>query len=190
MIDVLGVTPSAGVGPLPMMTSGEIAFLARHLRPTDRVWEFGSGGSTLWLANRVKSVTSVEHDRGYASDLLATMDLIETRGDISLLYVPPSSSYTEGTLDDGDYGSFRGYVSTYNGRNIDVVLFDGRARKSCAWWVAECAEFGPTPEMRFFLHDVDREDYAPIYTDEPGRPARFKMVERVDNLALLAAVLS
>ncbi|HKO93603.1 MAG TPA: hypothetical protein VJU61_20760, partial [Polyangiaceae bacterium] len=37
-------------------------WLARQLRPHLRVFEWGSGGSTLFLARRVAELVSVEHD--------------------------------------------------------------------------------------------------------------------------------
>lgn len=52
--------------------------LQRVIRPDFVVWEIGAGYSTLWLANRVKSLTSVEaskewHDR--LSGIIATEQL-------------------------------------------------------------------------------------------------------------------
>ena len=43
------------------------AFL--RLRPDARIFEWGSGASTLWLAERAGSVHSVEHHAGWAADL-------------------------------------------------------------------------------------------------------------------------
>jgi len=163
----------------PMMTDEEIAFLDAGLKPSDRVWEWGAGGSTLWLAARVKQVTAVEHQRTFAADVIQAAP-----SNVSLLYCPPEFPYAEGTEDDGDLETFRSYVGAYTGELIDVVVIDGRARLWCARQVAENAAFGPHPEMRFYLHDADRSAYRRIWEDDPKLwgDGWFSPVERVGNL--------
>jgi predicted O-methyltransferase YrrM len=46
----------------PWMNAGAVEFLGRLLRPEWHVLEHGSGGSTLWLAERVAQVTAVENN--------------------------------------------------------------------------------------------------------------------------------
>ena len=45
-----------------------------YLKPTIDVLEYGSGGSTLWLQERVHSVVSVEHDRVWYRALKKKVD--------------------------------------------------------------------------------------------------------------------
>lgn len=45
---------------LPWFSYGAIDFLAKYLKPDMAVCEYGSGGSTLFFARRVKSVFSIE----------------------------------------------------------------------------------------------------------------------------------
>jgi hypothetical protein len=47
---------------LPWWSYGAIDWVGRFLRPTHRVFEYGSGGSSLFLARRAGSVLSVESD--------------------------------------------------------------------------------------------------------------------------------
>ncbi|MEA2488493.1 MAG: hypothetical protein QOH21_285, partial [Acidobacteriota bacterium] len=47
---------------LPWMTFGAIDFLDGYLQPGMRVFEYGSGGSTLFYLRHGASVVSVEHD--------------------------------------------------------------------------------------------------------------------------------
>ncbi len=143
--------------PKPWMTAEEIDLLARTVRPWHRVWEWGSGGSTLWLASRCKAVTSVEHNATYAARAV-----LNAPRNVSVLYVPPDGPYEEGGVDDGDLTTFRDYVESPRGTS-DVYLIDGRARVACAQWIRERAPFGPTDETRVFLHDAGREQYAPIF---------------------------
>lgn len=55
---------------LPWFSYGAIDFLESHLRPDMTVYEYGSGGSTLFFARRTATVVSVEND----ADWLAAVD--------------------------------------------------------------------------------------------------------------------
>lgn len=48
--------------PVPWMHTSAVSYLEEILRPDFRVLEHGCGGSTLWFAERVAAVVSVEHD--------------------------------------------------------------------------------------------------------------------------------
>lgn len=48
---------------LPWFSYAAIDFLNQYLQPDMRVCEYGSGGSTLFFARRVKSVISIEDNR-------------------------------------------------------------------------------------------------------------------------------
>ncbi len=52
---------------LPVMFNNmdEVKFLLSHLKVTDSVLEWGSGGSTLELAKHVNRVVSIEHDKNW-----------------------------------------------------------------------------------------------------------------------------
>ena len=50
------------VQPLPWLSPEAVAFLESLLQPDFEVLEHGSGGSTLWFAERVKQVTAYEED--------------------------------------------------------------------------------------------------------------------------------
>ncbi len=159
--------------PQPWMTQEEIDLLARTVRPWHRVWEWGSGGSTLWLASRCKAVTSVEHNAFYAARAV-----MNAPRNVSVLYVPPDGPYEEGGLDDGDLTSFRSYVETAN-YNSDVYVVDGRARTECCKYVRERALVGPSDKTLIFVHDFSR--YVEFFDGYP----LLEVVERAGELALL-----
>jgi predicted O-methyltransferase YrrM len=48
--------------PIPWLSPDAVTFLASILEPDYSVIEHGSGGSTLWFAQRVKKVRAVEND--------------------------------------------------------------------------------------------------------------------------------
>jgi Dimethyladenosine transferase (rRNA methylation) len=99
-------------------TERVIAFLAE--RPKARIFEYGSGASTVWLARRGLEVTSVEHDEQWANAL-----------------APRLSSYQNVTLlraqlRTGRIASEQPYVKTIRGTGLyDMIVVDGRERAAC-----------------------------------------------------------
>src|ERR1019366_5189008 len=47
----------------PWWTQPAIAYVALLIRPNDMGFEWGSGGSTVWLVSRGVKITSIEHDQ-------------------------------------------------------------------------------------------------------------------------------
>ncbi|MCL4860213.1 MAG: hypothetical protein KJZ93_12435 [Caldilineaceae bacterium] len=101
--------------PLPWYTYGAISFLEKRVKPHMRIFEYGSGNSTLWWSTRVVSVTSVEHD-------LAWFDYVKKK-------IPSNVEYRYCELVDG--GQYCRVVSEYKNR-FDVIVIDGRDRINCA----------------------------------------------------------
>jgi predicted O-methyltransferase YrrM len=104
-------------------------------RPDARVFEFGSGASTVWLARRAAEVTSVEHDAEWFA-LLAPR--LRDVGNVDYRLVEPDP------VDAPEHG-YRSMKSGYRGRTFgayarsiadgegpfDLVVVDGRARAAC-----------------------------------------------------------
>jgi protein-L-isoaspartate O-methyltransferase len=100
-------------------------------RPDARVFEYGAGASTAWLAKRAGQIDSVEHDAEfveYVKELLA-----DTPG-VKLHAVPPTKATAETTIRSQRHGhldlDFGDYVGTIDqvGGPFDLVVVDGRAR--------------------------------------------------------------
>jgi hypothetical protein len=107
------------------------AFLAS--RPAARVFEWGSGASTVWLSRRAGSVTSVEHDPWWASVVEPVLP-----PNASVRVVPPVPA--EGVVGEalsekpGFAGlDFAPYVDALDATSgeFDLVVVDGRARNAC-----------------------------------------------------------
>lgn len=98
-----------------------------------RVFEYGSGASTIWLSRRVEEVHSVEHHQEFG-EMMA--EELSTYGNVSLRIVPPvaSSSPLVGSQKEGHAGlDFTDYVDAIDalpGR-FDLIVIDGRAREAC-----------------------------------------------------------
>lgn len=58
---------SVGVSsiPIPWFTYPFIDFIKERLNSEMNVLEFGSGNSTLWFAEKVKNITSIEHNKAW-----------------------------------------------------------------------------------------------------------------------------
>ena len=102
-------------------------------RSSPRVFEYGSGASTIWLARRAASVTSIEHDRpwhGVVSKRLAAhknaaVKLIEADADPVPGYLSEKPGW-QGR-------SFQRYASAIDDESghFDLIVVDGRARGAC-----------------------------------------------------------
>ena len=126
---------------VPWWTYGAIdaveGWLADRERPV-RAFEWGSGASTLWLAQRVDRIDSVEHHRGFGdmiADELATRD--DRRATHAVLHVvepEPSAAPLIGSRKEGmgglDFAGYVGHVDAVGGE-FDLIVVDGRAREAC-----------------------------------------------------------
>jgi hypothetical protein len=108
------------------------AWLEARPRPI-RVFEFGSGASTLWLARRVDEVHTVEHHAAFAARMRpefaahphVTLHQVEARWS-TRPGVPSGKAGHEG-LDFADYVAA---IDRVGGR-FDLIVIDGRAREAC-----------------------------------------------------------
>lgn len=109
------------------------AFLKQ--RPNAKVFEFGSGASSVWLAKRAGSVTSVDHDADWYPVVEARLadfphsTLLSVTRDASA--APDSLYHSQKQGQEGD--SFLAYASTIDATDdmYDVIVIDGRARQAC-----------------------------------------------------------
>ncbi|MHB8084679.1 MAG: O-methyltransferase [Dehalococcoidia bacterium] len=124
---------------LPWLTFGAIYWVKRHTKSDMKVFEYSSGGSTLFFAQRVAEVISVEHDRDWYSKLsgiISDRRLINSR----LFLVEPEikregqQKYISQTFPQYAEASFEKYVKfigNYPDNYFDLVLVDGRSRPFC-----------------------------------------------------------
>lgn len=104
-----------------------------------RLFEYGSGGSTAFFADRVGSVVSVEHDQRWIDELTPTL-----KSNVTLLHQ---------RLDED--GRYAGSINDAGGE-FDVVLVDGRDRLHCLRRAIEAvSETGV-----IVVDDTERDRYA------------------------------
>jgi len=101
--------------PVPWYTYPAIAFLAEKDFAQLSVFEFGSGGSTMWWAARAKHVTAVEHALEWVEEVRPQLP-----ANVDYLY--------EALTENGPYSR----AALTSGRSYDIVVVDGRDRVNCA----------------------------------------------------------
>lgn len=101
--------------PIPWYTYSAIYFLEKNIASHLCIFEYGSGNSTLWWADRVSSVLSVEHNMPW-------FDYMKVR-------IPTNIDYRYCELIDG--GEYCKTISKFN-KQFDIIIIDGRDRNNCA----------------------------------------------------------
>jgi predicted O-methyltransferase YrrM len=121
---------------VPWLTFRAIRWLASNIDRSMRVFEYGSGGSTLFFARRAGEVVSVEHDPEWYARTSAALEGEGIRNCTYLLRPPEAQAVVRFASSDPAYSKldFADYVSavdSYPDRSFDLVSVDGRARPAC-----------------------------------------------------------
>jgi hypothetical protein len=129
---------------IPWLVFGSIGFLNRWLSNSMKVYEYGSGGSTLYFADHVGSVVSVEHDKEWYNAAAAVINK-EALAHVAYRLIEPVS-YEGPQLDflqpehyTSSFREYKGYefstyarsIDAYADDTFDLVVVDGRVRASC-----------------------------------------------------------
>jgi predicted O-methyltransferase YrrM len=104
-----------------------------------RVFEYGSGASTVWLAKRAAHVVSVEHDVDFAkfATPMLTLPNVELRviEPVRAIGTPRAGSGRAG-YEGFDFSAYVDTIAEGGANRYDLVIIDGRARDAClerAW---------------------------------------------------------
>jgi precorrin-6B methylase 2 len=124
--------------PLPWYNYGFIFFLEPRLKPHFEVFEYGSGYSTRWYAQRVQAITAVEHDAAWVQQVAPQL--------------PANAQVLFRSLTDGD--NYTRAVAEA-GRQYHIVIVDGRQRVEC---VRQAVGY-LTPDGVLILDNSEREFY-------------------------------
>ena len=129
----------------PWITFPAIEAIRKLLQPQFLVFEYGSGGSTLFWSNYVKKVVSVEHEEEWYRRMEKEI-VVQQVKNIDYHYIPAGIDpqfEQKKPSNPGDYISddarFAGYnfesyvklIDQYPDEYFDLVMVDGRARPSC-----------------------------------------------------------
>lgn len=122
---------------LPWLTPEANQFLQGYLSPSDNGLEFGAGRSTVWLAPRIHTLTSVDHNPLWfkkVESMLAEKDI----HNVTLLL----RQRTEADGPEGETAPYTAVVETIAKASLDFVLVDGTYRAACALGAITCLKPG------------------------------------------------
>ena len=145
--------------------------IKKIVKPDMTIFEYGSGGSTLFWASRVKKVISIEHDKPWHEKMQHQLSdlninniayfLIEPEFDTNfakkdpanpLDYVSADEAYTE-----KHFEHYVKKIDEFPDNFFDIVVVDGRARPSCIHHAR--------PKLKktgyLIIDNTDREHYLP-----------------------------
>lgn len=103
---------------LPWLPFSVIEHLDRRLSKDAKVLEYGGGGSTLWFAERVGEVHTIEHHAEWAAELRR---LTRDHPNVTIHEVPA----------DSDFDRYVGAADQFDDDFFDLVAVDGRERVRC-----------------------------------------------------------
>jgi hypothetical protein len=139
-----------------------------------RVFEYGAGASTVWLARRAGSVDAVEHDPQWAErtrQLLARAPQVRAEVVVHVPVVPavpagtapevPSASPAAAGL---DFGRYVASIDDVGGEPFDLVLVDGRARQAALRRALDRV----LPDGLVLLDDAQRPRYEAVLAEAAG----------------------
>lgn len=126
--------------PIPWLAYPAIEFLQARIDPGWRVFEFGSGNSTLWWAERVAEVVAVEHYEPWFERMAPRVP-----GNVRLQL---RSHHPVGLYADSPVTS---------GGRFHVLVIDGRERVACA----RSAPPALRPDGVIVFDNTDRDRYRP-----------------------------
>jgi hypothetical protein len=129
----------------PWMCFPAIEFLKNIASPGMRVFEYGSGGSTMFWQSRVQEIVSVEHDLPWYNQIKERL-LRDAINNVTYILCEPvqDPDFSKKKFEDprgfisGDpaytgkiFENYARTIDSYPDHHFDIVIVDGRARPSC-----------------------------------------------------------
>jgi len=111
---------------LPWFTFDALRQVEAVVGPGTRVFEWGTGVSTIWLARRCAHVVSVEHDPAFHPSVRAALEergLRNCRLELRELGGDDLAAQQE---------AYAAVIDEFEDGSFDLVIIDGRARTRCA----------------------------------------------------------
>jgi hypothetical protein len=140
---------------VPWLTKTVNSFLECWLKSSDIVWEWGAGRSTVWLGQRVASLTSVEESLEWVDWIRKRLAEKEIAGRVKLLL----ETDAQGSGVDSNYVRA---IYAEPEASLDLCIIDGAVRDACA---VACLE-KVKPGGIVVVDDIQR--YLPSDSRAPG----------------------
>lgn len=143
-------------------------WLFKHVGAGDLVFEYGSGGSTLFFARLAGSVVSVEHDRAWfervgralRESALRNYEHVLREPEVAEAGQSPGPASQRPEFAGRSFDRYVRSIDEYSDRSFDLVVVDGRARLACL--------DRAIPKVRdggyLLLDNSERAEYAPAFS--------------------------
>lgn len=151
---------------VPWWTFRSADLVDQHLRalPRARVFEWGSGASTVWLCKRAHEVVSVEHDLAWAG---AVRGMFPKNCDFRVVPTTEKEGAVRAPSQKPGYAGqdFTRYVEAIQDvpGAFDLIVIDGRARESCLLEAVHRLARGGI----ILFDNVDRQRYRTAIASSP-----------------------
>ena len=162
----------------PWLAGPANSILESFLTERDVGLEFGSGRSTLWFAQKVSALTSVEHDRVWHNKVTKEFALRNLRNVDCLL--------VEKDVEDskGQDAAYVRITEKFAKSSLDFILVDGAYRDSCALACLALLRPGGVliiDDAHWFLPSNSTSPKARTYEQGPASPQWERFVTAVAN---------
>lgn len=154
----------------PWITFAAIEFLRGVVRPGARAFEWGSGGSTLFLLGLGARTTSIEHDPEWFARVSQRVSELGHSADLRLIEPQPRAGHecadaasplgyasSDPRYSAASFAAYARAIDALDDGSADLVLIDGRARPACIRHAL--------PKLRrggwLMLDNADRAHYQP-----------------------------
>lgn len=169
----------------PWITFTAARFLEELLSPEWRVFEYGAGGSTLFFAERVRELITVEHDQDWLHRTAVGLrwrptlrwhahlvkPVVRTEPTPYAATDPLSYASTDPRYEGMSFRDYAASIERYDNRHFDLILIDGRARPACFMHSVAKVKLGGY----IVLDNAEREQYA--YVEQAARRLGFEVRE-------------
>ncbi len=170
----------------PWLVFSSISYLNKYLKKGMRVFEWGSGGSTLYFAAKTGHIISIEHDSNWYQQAKQSIEGSELAGAVKYTLIEPQPVADETPRNckhpQHYYSCFTEYagmqfeayakaIDEYPESYFDLIVVDGRVRSSC---IAHALQKLKTNGV-LLLDNADRSYYLDPFP-ELSNPLQWKML--------------
>lgn len=153
-----GLSQDSQGSALPWMTYPFIEFILKKLQPHHKIFEFGSGSSTLFFAPKVQKIVALESNKKWHEIMQIKLGEIGAKN-VELVLM-------EDALENPTYENFAQNYATNSKNfapdlqnNFDFIIIDSLKRFSCAKNSIEAIK----PDGAIILDDSERQHYKKIF---------------------------
>jgi hypothetical protein len=159
----------------PWISQGAIRYCMEHLNSQEHIGlEWGSGRSTIWYAEHLKFLTSVEHNKDWHTRIAADIKVRRVQN-VNYLLVPLDHDEKRPTCPRYDpIPQYVKVVGRFQDNELDFVVIDGHYRQACV--LAAINKIKPGGLLL-----IDNSNWMPL--NHWGVPSDWQLVHQSDYIS-------